>query len=63
MNENKERLDLDELDQVTGGSGTSDLKIQCPYCSFTSPKTQKGLKDLKEHFRTSHADRSVNYYN
>lgn len=63
MNENKKELNLDELDQVSGGDGSFNETIPCPYCSFTSPKTQKGLMEWKEHLKTSHPDRGQNLYN
>ena len=57
MNENKEKLNLDELNQVSGGSGTSNSRFQCPWCSFSSPTTSKEAKEIKEHFITSHPDK------
>ena len=57
MNENEEKLNLDELNQVSGGSGTSNSRFQCPWCSFSSPTTSKGAKEIKEHFKTIHPDK------
>ena len=44
MNENRNELNLEDLDAVSGGNNNLDSKFdKCPYCDFTTPRTAEGI--------------------
>ena len=55
MNENRNELNLEDLDAVSGGNNNLDSKFdKCPYCDFTTPRTAEGIWELKTHIETTH---------
>ena len=57
MNKKTKEMIPEELDIVSGGVTISDLYFKCPYCSFTSPKTPVGAKEMQEHIEICHPDK------